>query len=85
MFKNTDKKVQESSYKYSCEKCNYSTSRNCQYERHLLTNKHKILINTDEKSSEKIFYCDCGKKYKHSQSLYNHKKKCIVNKDEIKI
>ena len=83
MFVNTDKKVQESSVNYYCEKCNFSTSRKSQYNRHLLTNKHKILINTDEKGSEKLFYCDCGKKYKHSQSLYNHKKKCnFIDKEK---
>ena len=83
MFENTDKKIQESSVNYYCEKCNFSTSRKSQYNRHLLTNKHKILINTDEKSSEKLFYCDCGKKYKHSQSLYNHKKKCnFIDKEK---
>jgi len=83
MFENTDKKVQESSVNYYCEKCIFSTSRKSQYNRHLLTNKHKILINTDEKSSEKLFYCDCGKKYKHSQSLYNHKKKCnFIDKEK---
>ena len=63
MFENTDKKVQESSTNYYCEKCNYSTSRKSQYNRHLLTNKHKILINTDDKSSEKLFFCNCGKNY----------------------
>ena len=56
MFENTDEKVQESSDNYYCEKCNYYTSRKSQFNRHLLTNKHKILINTDEKSSETFHY-----------------------------
>ena len=76
MFENTDNLVQKSTFNYVCEKCNYKSSRKSQYERHLLTAKHKIRINTDEKSSTKLFYCICGKKYKHSQSLYNHKKIC---------
>ena len=54
MFENTDKKVQESSVNYYCEKCKFSTSRKSQYNRHLLTNKHKILINTDDKRFRKI-------------------------------
>ena len=40
-------------------------------------------MNTDEKSQKipKLFTCECGKMYKHSQSLFNHRKKCqnIVN------
>lgn len=27
-------------------------------------------------SSENKYLCECGKKYKHRQSLYNHKRKC---------
>jgi len=63
-----------------------------------LTPKHlntdKILTNTDTiyvKNSflPNIFKCDCGKKYKHRQSLFTHKKKCIIfnknEKDEINI
>ena len=30
------------------------------------------------KSSNTIFICDCGKTYKHRQSLSLHKKKCTV-------
>jgi len=62
--------------KFHCENCNYSTSRKSQYDRHLQTNKHKILQNPTLKSSEPKWYCPCGKKYKHSSTLYAHKKKC---------
>jgi Txe/YoeB family toxin of Txe-Axe toxin-antitoxin module len=39
---------------------------------------------------ENKYLCECGKKYKHRQSLYNHKKKCKnniseMNDSEIKI
>jgi len=55
----------------------YPVVRKSQYDRHLLTAKHKILTNTSDKvpkSSEYI--CECGKTYKHRQSLNNHKNKC---------
>jgi hypothetical protein len=68
--------------KFFCEKCNYSTERKSQYERHLLTTKHqntyKDYTNTYNKvpKSSKAFSCECGMKYKHRQSLYNHQKIC---------
>ena len=55
--------------------------------RHLSTAKHKILTHTDAKSSEYSglsYLCECGKMYKHRQSLFNHKKICFEKekKDE---
>ena len=71
----------ESSNIYVCELCNYNTVRKGQYDRHLNTRKHNILYNTINISSESSnnnnqHICDCGKIYKHSSSLWNHKKKC---------
>jgi hypothetical protein len=54
-----------------------------------LTSKHlrltKYLQNIPEiPIQEKIFICDCGKEYKHRQSLYTHKQKCnLKNKENI--
>ena len=94
----TDNLVQKSSEKFHCKKCDYYTSRKSQYDRHILTPKHKntdkILPNTDAESSESSknaaminnFICSCGKEYKHRQSLFNHKKKCQtlnINNEEI--
>ena len=33
-------------HKYLCEKCNYKSSKKNDYEKHLLTIKHKNLHNT---------------------------------------
>ena len=71
--------VPKSSKLYECKLCDYTTSRNSQYMRHLLTNKHKILTNTDGKVQKNTFTCDCGKTYKHRQSLHNHKQICKIN------
>ena len=64
---------------YKCEICDFNTVRLSQYNRHLATAKHQKLTNTytncDNKTSN-TYTCDCGKKYKHRQSLNNHKKKC---------
>jgi len=53
-----------------------------------LTTKHKILTNTDEKGPQRsnpLFFCECGKKYKHRQSLFTHQRKCnYLNQQENK-
>jgi len=69
----------KSSGLFFCNCCHYSTSRKSQYKRHLETDKHKILQNPTSKKFqiEKSYTCDCGKTYKHSSTLYAHKKKCI--------
>lgn len=74
----TDEKSSKKDKIFTCKNCNYFTSRKSQYERHLLTAKHKNLHNTDEKVplEPKLFVCICGKSYKHRQSLFTHQSKC---------
>jgi len=78
------------SYKFVCEPCDYKCCKQSEYNKHILTSKHKntdkILTNTasnDEKDSSNIsiFTCECGKEYKHRQSLFNHKKNCKPNEE----
>jgi hypothetical protein len=77
-----DAKGSEGSKKYTCENCNYHTSRLSQFNRHLLTAKHKMFTNVDAnvddrtQKSSKAYVCGCGKAYTYRQSLYVHKKKC---------
>ena len=75
--------VQKVPTTFKCIICHYNTCRKSQYERHLLTAKHKILTNPNEKVQDDNFFCNCGKKYKHMSSLCNHKKNCKkgINKD----
>ena len=75
---------------FICRKCNYVTSDKKDFNKHLLTSKHKnntfvdISFTNLEKKSEKsekyenikLFPCKCGKNYKSRQGLYVHKKKC---------
>jgi hypothetical protein len=68
-------KSTESSKTFHCEICDYYTSKRSQYERHQLTLKHKFLLNPTKKSSPHIV-CECGKEYRHTSTLYAHKKKC---------
>jgi len=60
-----------------CEICNFYTSNIKDYKRHLTTAKHKIQQNTTQiQLLHKDYDCECGKRYSHRASLYNHKKKC---------
>jgi len=78
-------KIQYEKKNYVCEFCNYNTFSKKDYNKHLLTDKHKKLQNTssDEQKNPKnpiivhrLYKCNCGKSYKHQSSLCNHKKKC---------
>jgi hypothetical protein len=78
MTEKSSKKFQE----YFCEKCDYTTCRKSQYDRHLTTQKHKMMTNDDIKvpKSSKLYACECGKSYKYRQGLSIHKKTCNLNK-----
>jgi len=67
---------------FSCENCNYYTSRKSQYDRHFLTSKHQntmVILQNTTNLVQKVpeYTCEnCNKIYKHHSSLWNHKKKC---------
>lgn len=75
------KSSEKSSENFVCKCCDYKTSRKSQYERHLLTQKHKNREN-DTNDTKKVpntpemFRCVCGKIYSHKQNLYRHIKTC---------
>jgi len=79
------KSSEKSSDNYHCVCCDYITSRKSQFDRHLLTLKHKKRQN-DTNDTKKVpfssidFICSCGKRYAHKQNLYRHQKQC--NKHE---
>ena len=60
-------------YKYVCEKCNFKTCNKYNFSKHNLSLKHKRQ-EMDSKKCEKMYYCNCGKKYKYDTGLYKHKK-----------
>lgn len=75
---------------FLCNFCNTVCSRQSEWNRHIATRKHKTrekylqispispISPTDANDlyNAANIICDCGKKYKHRQSLFNHKKKC---------
>ena len=70
--------------KYICENCEYKTDNKKDYSKHLLTAKHIKIMNDQQinpitnphtNNDDKLF-CECGKKYNHYSSLWNHKQRC---------
>jgi hypothetical protein len=70
--------------KYSCDNCNFRCSNKKDYNRHLLTAKHKMITNGNENSPKNPnpHICECGKKYVFSSGLSRHKQKCTYTTEE---
>jgi len=66
---------------FYCQNCDYKCSKKIDYNRHLATDKHKnaifMLQNATQKSAISNYPCTiCNKIFKHSSSMYRHKKTC---------
>jgi hypothetical protein len=75
----TTEKTSKKTPIFSCEKCDFICSKKNEYNRHIITNKHKRLHDTTEKNpinEPKTFNCKCGKIYRHHTSLAKHKHCC---------
>jgi len=86
------KNEQSKEKSYFCKNCDYKCSKKFNYDRHLETEKHKMIhldtfLDTNdtqtEQNEQNIFICICGKKYKYSQGLSKHKKQCKEHLKEI--
>ena len=74
--------------KFACIHCDYTTSSNKDYNKHLSTRKHiyRTTLNNLEQENPKnpknpnkspiTFKCECGKEYIARNSLWYHKQKC---------
>ena len=56
---------------YACKICDYSSSKESDYNRHLATRKHQNNVKNAKKN-----VCVCGKAFMHRQGLHVHRKKC---------
>jgi hypothetical protein len=72
--------------KFSCNICNTICSRKREWDRHILTAKHKKLAIGNKSATnfttKKEYICHCEKKYKTHSGLWKHKKLCINPKFE---
>jgi len=78
-------KSKKSTKFFSCDPCDYSTSKNADYAKHLLTSKHINRTNMNDLSPEianKYICKTCDKKYKARNSLWYHEQKCMQKKEK---
>ena len=71
-------KSQKIPKKYGCNLCDYFTSNKKDYEKHLMTSKHKKGSIKEEKEDTKslIYDCVCGKTCKTHGGIWKYKQKC---------
>jgi len=86
MLENLSQKIPEL---FECKNCDYATSSKKDFNKHILTLKHKKLVNASNmlvnETKTNTFVCCCGKSYFHDSSYYRHKKKCNYIDDTKKI
>ena len=56
---------------FACKICDYSSSKESDYNRHIATRKHQNNVKNAKKN-----VCVCGKAFMHRQGLHVHRKKC---------
>jgi len=71
---------QNSSLKHNCECCYYYTNSKSDFNKHILSAKHKKITKGDIEST-KIHSCICGKEFKYRQGLSRHKQTCKETTD----
>ena len=83
------KKSEKSDTNFYCEKCDYICFRKYDFNKHILTPKHKKQQKSTENSemsenSENKFMClNCKKLFKDRSGLWRHKKKCTIENNVI--
>ena len=93
MLINANAENAENAKKKVCELCDFICCKQSEWNRHIITLKHKNAINcyTNAKNVtqqfiEKISCPICSKQFKHHSSMSRHKKNCnIINKNASKI
>ena len=67
--------------KYCCQICDIKTNNKKDFNKHILTLKHKSQQMATDFTSKNIT-CECGRNYKDRSGLWKHKKTCKMGKDE---
>lgn len=82
MINNDNLKVVKVVNNFFCNCCNYKCVRKYNFDKHLLTQKHKMITNGNSigakvaNSTQIINKCICGKNYKYTSGLSRHKHSC---------
>ena len=73
-------KASKKRQKLHCEKCNFTCSRKCDFNRHCKTKKHNGNFGTNVEMDN--YQCSCGKVYKTKSGLWKHKNICKFLENE---
>ena len=65
------------SVRFECKTCTFITNRKCNYDKHMLSRRHKN-FQMEINGSDKLTCTICGKKYKTLSGIWKHDKVCKV-------
>jgi len=68
---------------FVCEICDFTCCKESNYKKHIETNKHKRVTESNKKmpkTEEQTFNCICGNNYKYRPGLSKHKRTCVTVK-----
>ena len=75
-------KAPKTALKFFCKFCDFGCSKKKDWDRHIMTLKHKNNDPDLPKKPPKKYECCCGKTYSYKQSIYVHRQKChVINND----
>ena len=73
--------------KIICKECNFECFKQSNYNKHLLTAKHKRMTmdygKMPKNAKPNDYICECGKIYKYRQGLHKHKTGCVLINNSI--
>lgn len=78
---NYNKKVQKVQTIFHCNSCDYTTSSNRDYNKHLLTRKHKTTTTNIDNGKPRYICTHCNKSYCDRSYVWRHNKICPKNKE----
>ena len=81
-----NKKTPKNADFFHCKFCDFICCKQSDYNRHLLTLKHRRITEDNKKTPKNAapYICEnCGQEYKYSSGLCKHKKKCMRHETNI--
>jgi len=85
MLTNANKKRRKNAENFNCKKCDFSCSKQSEWDRHVLTLKHQNANKCYIKNAENAtaYKCDmCERAFAHRSSLSRHNKKCLKMEEQ---
>ena len=80
------KKMPKNAEIFYCKQCNFTCSKQSNYNKHLTTAKHQKITNGNDLMPDKCqtYICEyCDKEFKYASGLSRHQKKCTLKQEPI--